>query len=57
MAQTVHGSAPPSDIGEADVDVACQWVEACVPEAKQIIDVEYIGETESGPAYRVIYEM
>ena len=53
----ILGSGPPSDIGEADVDVACRWVDENIPEDKQIVDVEFIGETEGGPMYRVIYEI
>jgi len=49
------GAAPPSDIGEADVDVAVRWVEQNVPEAEEIADVEYIGEVDGHPMYRVRY--
>lgn len=49
------GAAPPSDIGEADVDVAVRWVEQNVPEAEEIADVEYIGEVDGQPMYRVRY--
>lgn len=49
------GAAPPSDIGEADVDVAVRWVERNVPEAEEIADVEYVGEVDGHPMYRVRY--
>lgn len=57
LVQSVYGTAAPSDIGEADVDVAVRWTEENVPDVKQVIDVEYAGEVDGSPVYRVIYEM
>ena len=51
------GEARPSDIGEADVDVAVRWAEENIPEARRVIDVKYMGESKHGPLYQVIYEM
>ena len=58
VVETVIGGSVPSDIGEADVDVACRWVEENLPQATGIVDVELAGYDRDGRAlYRVIYEM
>ena len=51
IAQTLTAAAPPSPIGEADVDVACRYVTENVPGA-DLLDVEYLGDVDGKPADR-----